>query len=75
MTVNANLKDANIVGIALLILIAFVASWAATIFVYWLITLCFGIVWTLAHATGVWLVLMLLSVAAGNTGIKLNFGE
>lgn len=36
------------------------ASWAATCFIVWLITLCFGWGFSILTGTGVWLVLLLL---------------
>ena len=36
-------------------------SWAITIGIVYLITMCFGLVWSIKIATGVWLVMFLLT--------------
>lgn len=49
----------------LIILLALVASWLLTCGVIWLITLCFGLAFSWAIATGIWLILWLLSSVFG----------
>lgn len=57
----------KIIGLALLVL---ACSWAMVSFIYWLITLCFGLEWSLASGTGVWLIMLLVSAMFGTTGVK-----
>lgn len=57
------------IGFALL---ALVCSWAVVSLVYWLITLCFGLDWSLLHGTGIWLIMLLVSMAFGTTGVKIT---
>lgn len=45
-------------------------SWLATCGIFKLITLCFGLEFTWAVATGVWLCLLLLSTAVSGTKKK-----
>lgn len=47
-----------LVGLMMLIAIPFLISWLATCLVIWLITLCFGIKFSLLAATIVWMVLI-----------------
>lgn len=42
------------------LVIVLVFSWLVTAFVTWLISLCFGIEFSFAIATGVWLILLVL---------------
>ena len=60
----------KVLGAIVLLLAAIALSWGATAFIYWLITLCFGIEWSILHATGVWLSLILVSSSIN--GIKAN---
>lgn len=57
----------KILGIALLIVALLAISWAFTSFIVWLICLCFGLEFKLLTATGIWLVLCLLSSVFGGT--------
>lgn len=52
------------------VLLVFVVSWAAVSFIYWLITLCFGLDWSILHGTGVWLIMLLAGMVFGTTGVK-----
>lgn len=53
-------------------LVAFALSWAVTAFVYWLITLCFGIEWSILHATGYWLILILITSCFNGIKVQLK---
>lgn len=55
----------KILGIALLIIALLAISWGLTSFIIWLICLCFGLEFKLLTATGIWLVLCLLSSVFG----------
>jgi hypothetical protein len=46
--------------ILLLLILGYGLSWAVVVGIIKLITICFGWSFSLAHATGIWLVLMLL---------------
>lgn len=46
--------------ILLVLILGYGLSWAVTIGIIKLITLCFGWAFSLAHATGIWLVMFLL---------------
>lgn len=59
----------TIVGMALL---ALALSWVATAFLYWLITLCFGIGWSILHATGVWLIMILITSCFSGIKVRIN---
>lgn len=50
--------------IFLILVIAITAgmSWAVTCGILWLIALCFGLVFSLRTATGIWLAMSLISV-------------
>lgn len=52
----------NFIFILLVIAITAVISWAVTCGVLWLITLCFGLVFSLRIATGIWLTMSLISI-------------
>lgn len=58
------MKNKNPLRALLIILLALILgyglSWAVTIGIIKLITLCFGWAFSLTHATGIWLVLVLL---------------
>ena len=60
----------SVLGAIALVLAVVACSWGATAFIYWLITLCFGIEWSILQATGVWLSLILVSSSIN--GIKAN---
>lgn len=62
-------KVLSVLSIVVSVIALIALSWASTSFIYWLITLCFGIEWTLQHATGIWLICVLLS-SSFNTKIK-----
>ena len=62
-------KVLDALGIVVLVIALIALSWASTSFIYWLITLCLGIEWTLQHATGVWLI-RILFLPAFNAKIK-----
>ena len=49
-----------VILLILLILAALIASWLLTCGIIYLITLCFGWSFSLAIATGIWLILMLI---------------
>lgn len=58
----SKLKDAGVAA-ALIVLIMIVAcgiSWACTCFLVWLITLCFGMEFSFAIGTGIWLLVILV---------------
>ena len=63
-------KALVVLGIIAMVLGVAAFSWGITAFVYWLITLCFGIEWSVLHSTGVWLTLILVSSSIN--GIKAN---
>lgn len=48
------------IALILMVIAGLSASWAVTVGILYLIALCFGLVWSLKLATGVWLVLMIL---------------
>lgn len=54
---DAGLTAAVIIAIIILIL---AISWAGTCLLVWLITLCFGLEFSFAIATGIWLLIILL---------------
>ena len=62
----------NVLGTVLLVLVTIALSWCATSFIYWLITLCFGIEWSVLHATGVWLILILVSSSISGSKMPLK---
>lgn len=64
-----NKKVLNVLSIIASVVALIALSWVSTSFCYWLITLCFGIEWSLQHATGIWLILVLLS-SSFNVKIK-----
>ena len=51
--------------IFIIILLALTVSWLLTCGVIWLVTLCFGLTFSWAIATGIWLILWLLSSVFG----------
>ena len=54
------MKDSFII-VLLVVVLSLVVSWCATAFMFWLITLCFDWTFKWSIATGIWLVLMVLS--------------
>ena len=50
----------KILGFLLLVVLANVLSWGITVGIIYLITLCFGLEFSLLMATGIWLVLTLV---------------
>jgi hypothetical protein len=48
--------------ILLVLILGYGLSWAVTIGIIKLITICFGLRFSLAYATGIWLVLILLRI-------------
>lgn len=48
-------------------------SWGAVLLVSWLITLCFGLEWSLAIGTGVWLCCALIRFSVGAANDKERF--
>jgi hypothetical protein len=58
------------IAIALTIILALTVSWAITCGIVYAITLCFGWPFTLATATGIWLIMLLISSAVKSTTKK-----
>lgn len=52
----------NFIFMLLVVAITAGMSWAVTCGILWLITLCFGLVFNLRIATGIWLAMSLISV-------------
>lgn len=52
----------NFIFMFLVVAITAGMSWAVTCGILWLITLCFGLVFNLRIATGIWLAMSLISV-------------
>ena len=52
-------------------ILAIALSWGITSAIVWLITLCFGLEFNLLYATGIWLMLSLLS-SVFSGGVKVN---
>ena len=50
----------NCLGFILVIILTYLVSWATTCGVIYLITLCFGIGFSLPMATGCWLIIILI---------------
>jgi hypothetical protein len=78
----SKLKDAGVAAavIALIMVVIFGISWAGTCFLVWLITLCFGMEFSFAIGTGIWLLIMLVrgifSVTVNNNYNKRrNYGN
>ena len=61
-----------VLGAVALIIAILALSWIATAFIYWLITLCFGIEWDILHATGWWLILGLISSCFNGVKMQLK---
>lgn len=55
----------GIIFLILFTLLILVASWLITCGIIWLITLCFGLTFSWAIATGIWLILCLLGNVFG----------
>lgn len=51
----------EILAFVLALIIGVGLSWGATVGIVYLITLCFGLAWSLKIATGIWLALVLVS--------------
>ncbi|WP_028026165.1 hypothetical protein [Adlercreutzia mucosicola] len=49
-------------------------SWGAVLLISWLITLCFGLEWSLLIGTGVWLCCMLIRFSVGAADDKKGLG-
>lgn len=62
----------NVLIIIGAVLLGLVISWAVVSFFYWLITLCFGLDWSLLHGTGVWLIMVLVGMVFGTAGVKIT---
>lgn len=58
-----------LIGLILFLIVA-ALSWILTCGVIWLITLCFGLTFSWAIATGIWLILCLLG-----GGFKITYKE
>lgn len=56
----------------LLIATSIALSWGLVAVIYWLITICFGLTFDFLHATGIWLIMLLISVATGGSLVKVN---
>ena len=56
----------NCLGFILVIVLACLLSWAVTCGIVYLITLCFGIGFSLPIATGCWLIMLLISTLFKN---------
>lgn len=50
-----------VVGVVAATLLPIAISWAAVVFILWLICLCFALPFNLLYATGVWLLIILVS--------------
>jgi hypothetical protein len=56
----------NCLGFILVIVLAYLLSWGVTCGIIYLITLCFGIGFSLPIATGCWLIMLLISTLFKN---------
>jgi len=56
----------NCLGFILVIVLAYLLSWGVICGVIYLITLCFGIGFSLPIATGCWLIMLLISTLFKN---------
>ena len=50
-----------VAGAVVATLLPIAISWAAVVFILWLICLCFALPFNLLYATGVWLLIILVS--------------
>lgn len=64
----------NVLTTILTVALTLGMSWAAVTVVSWLITLCFGLEWSLLTGTGVWLCSMLIRFSVGDIGVKKELG-
>lgn len=56
-----------VLAFVLALIIGVGLSWGATVGIVYLITLCFGLTWSLKIATGIWLMLSLLATYTTRT--------
>ncbi|RGH54923.1 hypothetical protein DW846_01625 [Ruminococcus sp. AM36-2AA] len=56
----------NCLGFILVVVLAYLVSWAVTCGIIYLITLCFGIGFSLPMATGCWLIMLLIGTLFKN---------
>lgn len=68
-----NMKEIlGVIGLTSAIaIIAYALSWGITCFLIWLVTLCFGLDFSLIWATGIWLIIIILKGVC-NTTVKIT---